>query len=176
MRARKDPDRAAPEEAPSWPLEPRRFRFHTRLWLPCTNQALASGLREVLAMARRCRCPEGPRTDLEIAAREALANAMIHGNATSPKKKVFIGCYGDPDSGILLVVRDQGGGFDPNALPDPRSTDRRHLHHGRGVFLMQKLMDHVEYRKGGREVLLFKACRTGGSSDGAAPRGRRRSP
>jgi len=53
-------------------------------------------------------------------------------------------------------VRDQGPGFDPARVPDPRHPDRRHLHHGRGLLLMRELMDRVEYRRGGREVLLFK--------------------
>ena len=56
-----------------------------------------------------------------------------------------------------MLVRDEGPGFIPDDVPDPRSDDRVHLNHGRGLFLMRALMDFVEYRKDGREVLLFRA-------------------
>ena len=54
-------------------------------------------------------------------------------------------------------MRDEGQGFEPDDVPDPRGADRMHLHHGRGVFLMRQLMDQCEYRKGGTEVLLYKS-------------------
>jgi serine/threonine-protein kinase RsbW len=92
--------------------------------------------------------------DLEIALVEALANAMEHGNANLAKRKIFLRCYGGPEVGVLVAVRDQGQGFDPNSVPDPRSADRLHLRHGRGLLMMRELTDHVEFRKGGREVLL----------------------
>ena len=63
---------------------------------------------------------------------------------------------------MLILVRDQGNGFDPNKVPDPRDADRMHLHHGRGLFLMRALMDYVEFRRGGCEVLLYKAYRKKG--------------
>ena len=57
---------------------------------------------------------------------------------------------------LLILVRDEGTGFEPTDIPDPRCNDRVQLDHGRGLFLMHALMDHVEYRRRGREVLLFK--------------------
>ena len=51
----------------------------------------------------------------------------------------------------------EGDGFDHEEVPDPRSADRMHLHHGRGVFLMRELMDECVYRKGGTEVVLYKS-------------------
>jgi len=56
----------------------------------------------------------------------------------------------------LVLVRDEGAGFEPAEIPDPRNNDRLQLDHGRGLFLMRALMDQVEYRRRGREVLLFK--------------------
>ena len=53
---------------------------------------------------------------------------------------------------------DEGKGFDPNGVPDPRNDDRMHLSHGRGLLLMRELMDYVEYRRSGREVLIYKSC------------------
>lgn len=148
-----------PSAPPPPPLDPRRFRFRLRLWLPDTSQALNLGVRRILQMARSCGCRVDRMADLEIAAREALANAMIHGNQRSADKRVLLRCYGEPEFGILIVIRDEGPGFDPATVADPREDDRRHLPHGRGLFLMRRLMDFVDYRKGGREVILFQACR-----------------
>jgi len=107
-------------------------------------------------MARRTGCLKQGLADVEISLREALANAVIHGNRSRPDKRVSLRCYGDPAWGILIVIRDEGKGFDPNELPDPRSAERLQLPHGRGVFLMHKLMDRAAHRKGGREVILYK--------------------
>jgi len=115
-------------------------------------------VRIVLRFARDCDCLGEDRADLEIALREALANAIIHGNAYQHGKRIFLRCYGSPKTGLLILVRDEGPGFDPEQVPDPREADRMHLHHGRGLLLMRELMDHVEYRRGGREVLLYKTC------------------
>jgi serine/threonine-protein kinase RsbW len=109
-----------------------------------------------MAVARKVEALGQNRADLEIAVREALANAILHGNGLHKAKRVFVRCYGGPHAGLLVLVRDQGAGFDPSHVPDPRHPDRRHLHHGRGLLLMRELMDRVEYRRGGREVLLYK--------------------
>jgi anti-sigma regulatory factor (Ser/Thr protein kinase) len=150
---------APPAPPPTVHLDPRRFRFRLRLWLPDTAQALNLGVRRILQMARSCGCGVERMADLEIATREALANAMIHGNGRSAEKRVLLRCYGEPEMGLLIVIRDEGSGFDPASVADPRQDDRRHLPHGRGLFLMRRLMDFVDYRKGGREVILFQACR-----------------
>ena len=82
--------------------------------------------------------------------------AISHGNGMRPGRRVFLRCYAGPDAGILVAVRDEGPGFDPTGVPDPRSADRMHLTHGRGLLLMRELMDRLEYRRGGSEVVLFQ--------------------
>lgn len=114
-----------------------------------------SRVRGILA---RCGFSEELRTDLEIALHEALANAMEHGNDGRARRRIFLRCYGGPRAGILIAVRDEGPGFDPDAVPDPRERDRRELAHGRGLFLMRELMDDVTFRRGGREVVLYRAA------------------
>jgi len=126
-----------------------------RTSLPSTKPALNRAVRAVMRLARESGVMSDERADLEIALREALANAMIHGNSLERAKRVFLRCYAGPGPAILIVVRDEGPGFDPAAIPDPREADRLHLRNGRGLLLMRELMDHVEYRKGGREVLLW---------------------
>ena len=85
-----------------------------------------------------------------------MANAVKHGNSYGPDKQVFVRCYACPEIGLLALVRDEGPGFAPEDVPDPRDEDRVHLSHGRGLFLMRALLDFVEHRKNGCEVVLFK--------------------
>jgi serine/threonine-protein kinase RsbW len=127
-----------------------------RLWIPSTPSALKRAVARVRRLASRCGRPEDDQADIEIALREALANAICHGNSGRARQKIFVRCYGGPGAGVLIAVRDQGRGFDPDGVPDPREDDRLFLHHGRGLLLMRELMDRVEFRKGGREVVLYK--------------------
>lgn len=112
----------------------------------------------MLLLARRCGCARDNQADLEITLREALANAIIHGNGSEQAKRIFLRCYGAPDRDLLILVRDEGRGFDPEEVPDPRDPDRKHLNHGRGLLLMRELSDYVEFRRSGREVLIYKSC------------------
>jgi serine/threonine-protein kinase RsbW len=149
-----------PENALPRPIERSRFTMRMRTFLPSTKQALNGAVRDVISIARRCGCVRDNQADLEIALREALANAIIHGNANEDGKRIFLRCYGAPGDDILILVRDEGEGFDPERVPDPRDGDRMHLDHGRGLLLMRELMDHIEYRRAGREVMIYKSCVT----------------
>jgi serine/threonine-protein kinase RsbW len=132
-----------------------------RLFLPNTREALEEAIGRIRILARGCRCPVDVRTNLEIAVREALANAMLHGNAHLPHRRVFLRCYGGPAAGLWIGVRDQGAGFDPEQVPDPRRDDRRELAHGRGLLMMRSLSDGVAFRRGGREVVLYYRASNG---------------
>jgi serine/threonine-protein kinase RsbW len=139
-------------------MDRHEYTIRYRESLPSTKHAMNQGVTAVLRIAGGCECPEEHLVDMEIALREALANAMIHGNAYGEDKRIFLRCYAAPGLGMVILVRDEGDGFDPDEIPDPRSGDRMYLNHGRGLFLMRELMDHAEYRRDGREVLLFKSC------------------
>ncbi len=148
-----------PEDEVSGEFDRSRHSLRFRVLLPSTTEALNGAVRDVLRLAGRCGCAQDARADVEIALREALANAIIHGNGRENRKRIFLRCYGAPGSGLLILVRDEGAGFDPEHVPDPRAAHRKHLSHGRGLLLMRELMDHVEYRRSGSEVLIYKACR-----------------
>jgi len=137
-------------------FERDHYTVRLRRHFPSTKKAINEAVREVLAVAGRCGCDSEKHADLEIAVREALANAVIHGNGFADEKRIFVRCYGKPDGSLLILVRDEGPGFDPDGVPDPRDEDRMHLNHGRGLLLMRELADHVEYRRDGREVLIYK--------------------
>jgi len=57
---------------------------------------------------------------------------------------------------VLIVVRDPGGGFEPTTVADPMSADNTMKRSGRGVFLINEMMDDVRYADGGREVQMRK--------------------
>lgn len=155
MATTRQPTRTA--ALPARLLERQRYTLRFRTTLPSSKKAISQAVRSVLRVAQEVGCVGEARHDVEIALREALANAIIHGNRNYQHKRVRLRCYGAPERGVILAVRDEGEGFDPEEVPDPRSAERVFLDHGRGIFLMRELMDHVEHRKGGREVLLYKA-------------------
>lgn len=78
------------------------------------------------------------------AVREAVANAIRHGNAMDPDKKVKID-FGIEADEVVIRVRDQGPGFDPEDLPDPTTPDNLLRPNGRGIFFMKEFMDHIDY-------------------------------
>lgn len=93
-----------------------------------------------------------------IALREALTNAIKHGNGLDPEKKVDV-CLAVGESGIDITVEDQGEGFDPGAVADPLAPDNLLKTGGRGVFYMRKFMDKIDYdfgADGGTKVRLHK--------------------
>ncbi|HJQ20984.1 MAG TPA: ATP-binding protein [Gemmatimonadaceae bacterium] len=104
--------------------------------------------RVVEAVQRECeRMHFGARQlmlNVPVALTEALSNAILRGNADDPRKHVTVHARID---GVALVVevRDEGAGFDlDECLIDPTTPDRLEMEQGRGLFLMQKLMDSVE--------------------------------
>ncbi len=106
---------------------------------------------------------------IDLAVREAVANAIKHGNRLEPDKRVEIDLELGPDE-LVVRVRDEGQGFDPGDLNDPLAPENRLRPNGRGIFYMQKFMDEIDYdfRPGrGTQVTLRKRL-TSGANGGAA--------
>jgi serine/threonine-protein kinase RsbW len=95
-------------------------------------------------------------TDIEIALDEALTNAVVHGNHEDPRKQVHVTCRCSTDGEVSVMVRDEGKGFDRDALPDPTDPRNLLLPHGRGIYLMRALMDEVYFADNGRVVQMRK--------------------
>ncbi len=109
--------------------------------------------------------------DFGIAVREAVINAIVHGNRRDPGTEVDIRFRLRGD-GIEASVRDQGEGFDPSASPDPTAASNLLNTSGRGLLLVRAFVDRVEFRRpsgGGMEVILEKS--KPGSASGAAGSG-----
>ncbi len=94
--------------------------------------------------------------NIQAALREALSNAMLHGNRGDPVKCVRLTVEIEEGGGITIVVRDSGPGFDPARLPDPTEGDNLYRDSGRGVYLIQRLMDQVEYSFKGGTILTMR--------------------
>ncbi|REJ73954.1 MAG: ATP-binding protein [Planctomycetota bacterium] len=135
----------------------------------------------VVEEVRRISRPDGSEdVRLRVALEEALVNAVVHGNlevssdlreagdgsyerlidrrrhqAKYRDRRVRLTCELRRDEAVF-VVRDEGGGFDADRLPDPRESDRMQRAGGRGVFLMRTLMDAVEYSVQGTVVTMRK--------------------
>ena len=94
--------------------------------------------------------------DIEMALREALANAVIHGNHEDPHKRIYVTCRCQMDGEVSITVRDEGDGFNSPAVPDPTDPHRRLLSNGRGIYLMRALMDEVFFEEHGNVVHMQK--------------------
>ena len=97
---------------------------------------------------------------VSVAVRESVTNAVRHGNAGDAGKRVHIEfTYLGADAGLAIRVRDEGRGFDPDALPDPLAPENLLKPSGRGIFLIRSFMDELKLRRvpeGGMEVIMVK--------------------
>jgi len=87
---------------------------------------------------------------------ETLANAIRHGCKNDPTKQVQCCVTFDASGELLIVVRDPGTGFDVKSVPNPVEGSNLLRPSGRGVFLINQLMDTVEFSDQGRQVLMRK--------------------
>lgn len=78
------------------------------------------------------------------AVREAVANAIQHGNGMDPDKQVEVD-FELKGNEMTIQVRDEGGGFDPGTVPDPLTPENLLRPNGRGILIMKKFMDEVDY-------------------------------
>ena len=93
--------------------------------------------------------------DIYVGFEEALRNAMIHGNKSAHDKKVTIETEIEGNR-VTILVEDEGEGFDPTSLPDPTLDENLLKESGRGVYLINHLMDEVRYENGGKRVVMIK--------------------
>ena len=97
---------------------------------------------------------------ITMAVREATVNAIVHGNAYDPSKRVTVSFESTPDA-LTVVVRDEGEGLDPATLPNPLASENLLKHSGRGIFLIRTFMDEVHFRtlSPGNEIIMIKFLR-----------------
>jgi len=129
-------------------------------WMPSEVREISPLVDRLLRLVAGSQCLPGEEFAIESALREALNNAVVHGNHENPETKVHIRCRCRPGNEICIVVTDQGKGFDfekilgNGAASDPASE------HGRGIQLMKAYMDEVHFARGGSQVHMRKRSRT----------------
>jgi serine/threonine-protein kinase RsbW len=124
--------------------------------LPSKVVAISPFADRLMRFILKFRSADGSETDIEVALHEALANAVIHGNGENSWKRVYVVCRCYMDGEVSITVRDEGPGFDCNAISDP--TFREHLLFtcGRGIYLMKTLMDEISFEESGAVVMMRK--------------------
>jgi serine/threonine-protein kinase RsbW len=80
-----------------------------------------------------------------LAIREALSNALVHGNHCDPEKTIRVSIALDGDGAVFASIKDSGLGFDPRTLPSPLAVESLLTSRGRGIFFMRQFMDEVEF-------------------------------
>ena len=130
----------------------------TRLVLPSHIEAVADAAAAVTDFIRNCGVSEELSFGIEMAVRESVTNAMVHGNQEDESKsvEVILNCH---DNELEIEVRDQGEGFEPANVPDPTNAENLLKTSGRGIFLMRTFMDEIEWRnrpEGGTAVRMTK--------------------
>jgi serine/threonine-protein kinase RsbW len=119
--------------------------------------AISGVVDGVMQIAREMKCAEGKEYEVELSLREALANAIVHGCNSDPTKKVECCVACTEQSDVVIVVRDPGAGFTPAAVPNPLASENLCSTHGRGIYLINQLMDEVSFERNGAEIRMRKA-------------------
>ena len=117
-----------------------------------------------MLLFRKCGCVSEGESEVEIALRGALANAIIHGNHENSGKHVHVRCRCEPTE-ISIAVKDEGRGFDIERIADPTAPENRGSIHGRGIYLMKALMDEVQFEEDGVVVHMRKRTGKAGAND-----------
>jgi anti-sigma regulatory factor (Ser/Thr protein kinase) len=134
---------------PGAPLE-----VHT--WLRSEIALISPFTDWLMSLIAGSRSVRGKEDFVELALREAMNNAILHGNRMHARRLVHVRCCCENIEGVFIVVRDQGHGFDPNKVPDPLAVENLTAEHGRGIHLMKMAMDEVSFQGGGTEVHIRK--------------------
>ena len=146
-----------PEETkPRCEFDSSKLRLKLQFQVPGDVNAISPVVDGVMHIARQMGCGAGKEFEIEMAVREALANAVIHGCKNNPGKVVEVCVACDESRGMLIIVRDPGEGFDPKNVTSPLMGQNVYSDHGRGIYLINQFMDEVKYERGGTEIHMRK--------------------
>ena len=132
------------EVPPRCEFEMDRLVVHLDEVFPSVVDMIDRVIGKIMGLIERSHCWDDT-DNLDLVLREALANAIIHGNRSNPQMSVRICVALQADCRMLIVVKDGGSGFDPNQLPNPVAGQSLFADHGRGIFLINRLMEDVQF-------------------------------
>jgi serine/threonine-protein kinase RsbW len=118
-----------------------------------------SCIEEAVELVTR-HCLAGHRTSqtiqfrLRVVLSEALSNAIVRGNGEDLSKWVHVEAELLPDA-IRVSVTDEGHGFDPGTVPEPIRPEQLAEAGGRGLFLIRKLVDSVQFNEQGNSICMI---------------------
>src|SRR6267154_3426716 len=124
--------------------------------LPADINSISPVVAWVMRLVGELEYASGKEFEIEMALREALANAIVHGCKADPDKIVECSVTGDREQGISIVVCDPGSGFDPASIPSATEDSNLLSDHGRGILLINKLMDEVKHERNGTVIRMRK--------------------
>jgi serine/threonine-protein kinase RsbW len=154
LKFQSEPGEMAGAQAVS--LATRAFRpapfVELRQRLPSRVSVISPFVEQLMRFVARFRNRDESERDIETVLREALANAIVHGNLEDSRKCVYVACRCTADGGVSITVEDEGQGFATESVADPITPGNR-----RGIYLMKTLMDEVRFERHGAVVYLRKA-------------------
>lgn len=130
----------------------------TPIKVPSETRYIRKVSSRILSGVDRHDLDEGMMFDIRLCIEEAVRNAMVHGNH-SDKKLSVKAAYWIDDGSLNIEIEDEGSGFDHTGLADPTAAPHILKNSGRGVYLIKKLMDKVEYNEKGNKVTMVKKLR-----------------
>jgi serine/threonine-protein kinase RsbW len=130
----------------------------TELTLPSRIETVAKAANAVADFVSRSGISEEAAFGIDMAVREAVTNAVVHGNAQDEGKAVELTLKSSPEA-VEITVHDQGQGFRPEEVPGPTEEENILKTSGRGIFFMRTFMDEVTWSVrpgGGTTVRMLK--------------------
>jgi anti-sigma regulatory factor (Ser/Thr protein kinase) len=137
------------------------------LWIPSEPGAIGKLQERFVREVTQCRYQGDVGFALVLAFAEALANAHHHGNREDQDKRIWVR-YDLAAERAEIEITDEGSGFDPGEVADPRTSTNLERSHGRGLLLMRELFDEVRFSREGQRIRLIKRTRQCRMRDAAA--------
>lgn len=132
-----------------------RWAWTTSQRIPSERGAGRRVIEEVLEQLEQYHWTGRDLFGVRLALEEAIVNAIKHGNRLDFQKQVRVDCKLSPER-LWIEIADEGGGFLPEAVPDPTDPANLEKPSGRGIMLMRNYMNRVEYNESGNVVTMEK--------------------
>lgn len=116
----------------------------TEIKIPSRLESIDKAVEQAVEFAKSSGFSEAETYPIDMAVREAVANAVKHGNLLDETKQVEI-ALSNSDTDFEITVRDYGTGFEVEEIPDPTNPENLLKANGRGILFIRTFMDEVEW-------------------------------